>query len=225
MSVVKLGQIDYLRAFELQHKIHEKVLKEEFGNVFLILEHPPVITIGISGSEENVLVSADYLKDLGIAVHRIRRGGDVTYHGPGQIVGYPIFNLNYLGRNVRKYVSHIENAIITLLKEEYDITAHSDSEFPGVWVEDRKITAVGSRIRHGVSMHGFAFNVNTNLDHFKLITPCGISDRGVTSLEMELGRKQDMEVVMRLTINSLAREFELEYEMTDKEEFLTLLGE
>jgi lipoyl(octanoyl) transferase len=112
-----------------------------------------------------------------------------------------------------------------LLQEAYHINAHSDPAFPGVWVEQRKITAIGSRIKRGVSMHGFAFNVNTNLAHFKLITPCGIKDKAVTSLEKEMGEKQDMNTVMNLTINHLAKEFELDYQTMEKEEFLTLLGE
>lgn len=222
---VKLGVIEYLKAYELQQKIHQAVLEERMGNVFLILEHTPVLTIGISGSEDNILVSEEYLKNHGIAVRHIRRGGDVTYHGPGQIVGYPIFNLNYIGRNVRVYVSKLENTIINLLKETYHITAHNDKAFPGVWVEDRKITAVGSRIKKGVSMHGFAFNVNTNMDHFALITPCGIKDKAVTSLEKEIGQREDMDKVMDLTINSLAKEFGMGYQMIKKEEFLKSLGE
>jgi len=223
MKVVKLGVINYLEAYKLQEMIHQNVFEEKMGNTLLILEHEPVYTIGISGNRDNILVSEEYLKKNNIEVHHIRRGGDVTYHGPGQIVGYPIFNLNHLGKNVRKYVSHLENTIINLLKEEYVIKAESNPAFPGVWVEDRKITAVGSRIRHGVSMHGFAFNVNTDLDFFKLIIPCGIHDKEVTSLEHELGGKQDMDMVMRQVIDNLAREFNLDFQIIDKEEFLNSL--
>ncbi len=224
-KVVKMGIIDYQEAYNLQEKIHEKVLMHQLGNIFLILEHPPVLTIGISGSEDNILASESFLKERGIDVRHIRRGGDVTYHGPGQIVGYPLFNLNVIGRNVRAYVSRLENTIINLLSKEYQIIAHSNPEFPGVWIEDRKITAVGTRIKKGVSMHGFAFNVNTNMEHFRLITPCGISDKAVTSLEAEIGRKEDMGKVNDLTIRHLAEAFDMDYRIIEKEEFLKYLGE
>jgi len=225
MTVVKLGLIDYTRAYELQLKVHRRVYEGKWGNVFLILEHSPVITTGLSGNRENINASEDQLKSAGIQIRSCRRGGDVTYHGPGQIVGYPIFNLRYIGRNIRQYITKLENANISLLKNEYAIEAGRNPEFPGVWIGDDKITAIGCRIKRGVSLHGFAFNVNTNLDHFETITPCGLVGKGVTSLRRELGEPQDFEKNVELTIKYLARTFGFDYSIINTEEFLNDLEE
>ncbi len=225
MIAVKMGLIGYEKAYALQLKLQQLVYEERLDHTFLILEHPPVITLGISGKESNILADKTYLKELGIQVYRSTRGGDATYHGPGQIVGYPIFNLKYLGRKVRRYISNLENTMIRMLKNEWDIKAESNPDFPGVWIGNNKITAIGCRISKWVSMHGFAYNVNTNLDHFKLITPCGLVDKGVTSLEKELGRKQDFNHHVDLTINYVSQQFELNSICEDKEDFLKKLEE
>lgn len=225
MTVVKLGMVDYQEAYDLQLRIHQLVSEEKLPHTFLVLEHPPVITLGISGKESNILVNEKKLKKLGIQVYRSTRGGDATYHGPGQIVGYPIFNLRYLGRKVRHYISNLEETIIRMLKDEIGIDAGSDPKFPGVWIANNKITAIGCRISRWVSMHGFAYNVNTNLDHFKFITPCGLVDKGVTSLERELGEKQDFDYHVDLTIRYLANQFELNCTAENKVAFLKKLEE
>jgi len=225
MLAIKMGLVDYQKAYDLQLKIHQLVSEEKLPHTFLILEHSPVITLGISGKESNILVDEVQLNKLGIQVYRSTRGGDVTYHGPGQIVGYPIFNLRYLGRKVRHYISNLEGTIIRMLKDEHGIDAVSDPKFPGVWIGNNKITAIGCRISRWVSMHGFAYNVNTNLDHFKLITPCGLVDKGVTSLERELGEKQDFDYHVDLTIRYLAHQFELDCTVENKANFLKKLEE
>lgn len=225
MTAIKIGLMDYQNAYDLQLKIHQLVSDEILPHTFLILEHPPVITLGISGKESNILVNEKQLENMGIQVYRSTRGGDATYHGPGQIVGYPIFNLKYLGRKVRRYISNLEETIIRMLKVESGIDAVSDTKFPGVWIGNNKITAIGCRISRWVSMHGFAYNVNTNLDHFKLITPCGLVNKGVTSLERELGERQDFDHHVDLTIQYLANQFELDCTVENKEAFLKKLEE
>ena len=225
MVAVKIGMMDYMAAYDLQLKVHDLVREEKLCNTLLLLEHPSVITLGISGKTSNILVDEALLNKKGIQVYRSTRGGDATYHGPGQIVGYPIFNLRVLGRKVRQYVSHLEATMIKMLKQEYAIEAVSDPKFPGVWIGNNKITAIGCRISRWVSMHGFAYNVNTDLDHFKLITPCGLVDKGVTSLERLLGQKQDYERQVDLTIRYLAEEFEMEWFVENKEDFLKGLEE
>jgi len=225
MKVVKLGLIDYTKAYEIQLKVHQKVNEGKWGNVFLLLEHPPVITTGLSGNRENINATGEQLNEARIQIRSCRRGGDVTYHGPGQIVGYPIFNLRYIGRKIRQYITNLENANISLLKNEYAIEAGRKPEFPGVWIGDEKITAIGCRVKRGISLHGFAFNINTNLEHFKYITPCGLVGKGVTSLKRELGQSQDFEKNVDLTIKYLARTFGFDYTTINKAEFLNDLEE
>ena len=225
MTAVKIGMMDYMAAYNLQLKVHHLVSEGKLCNTLLILEHPGVITLGISGKTSNILADEALLKQMGIQVYTSTRGGDATYHGPGQIVGYPIFNLKDLGRKVRQYVSHLEATMIRMLWDEYTIEAASDPKFPGVWIGNNKITAIGCRISRWVTMHGFAYNVNTNLDHFKLITPCGLADKGVTSLERLLGEKQDYDKQVDLTIRYLAKEFEMSCNVEDKDEFLKRLEE
>jgi len=220
LDIISYESIDYEKAFELQLELRDKRQKNEINDTLLLVEHPAVLTIGTSGSRDNLLVSSDYLKEKGIAVYESNRGGDITYHGPGQIVGYPIFNLRYLGRKVRHYISQLEETIIRMLKDESGIDAVSDPKFPGVWIGNNKITAIGCRISRWVSMHGFAYNVNTHLDHFKLITPCGLVDKGVTSLERELGKKQDFDHHVDLTIRYLTNQFELDCTVENKDVFL-----
>src|SRR6056297_4131965 len=138
MTAIKMGVADYQEAYDFQLKIHQLVSEEKLPHTFLILEHSPVITLGISGKDSNILVDEKQLENMGIQVYRSTRGGDATYHGPGQIVGYPIFNLRHLGRKVRQYISHLEGTIIKMLKDEHGIEAVSDPKFPGVWIGNNK---------------------------------------------------------------------------------------
>ena len=220
LNIIKLGLIEYQVALDLQLKILKLSQQEAIGNVLLLLEHPPVLTIGINGKENNVLISEDMLGEMGVTVFRSNRGGDVTYHGSGQIVAYPIMNLNNFSKDVKDYVRRLEETSISLLKEEFGLNADRKPGFPGVWVGNDKITAIGCAVKRWVTMHGFAFNVNTNLEHFKWINPCGFTDKGVTSLEKLLGESQNMDMVTNHIIKHFTNSFNMEPEIIDKEVFL-----
>lgn len=188
-----LGTIPYLAALERQMTTQAFVMNGADDHLFL-LEHPRVITIGLNADESNLLVDEQTLSDLGYDVHRIRRGGDVTYHGPGQIVGYMIFNLKKKhGGSIRSFVDKIEESIITTLKEDYGIESSRDPINAGVFVGNDKIAAIGLSVNKGVTMHGFALNANTMLEDYATIVPCGLKTRSVTSIEKCLGAPVDTE--------------------------------
>ncbi len=188
ITVHRLGRVDYAEAHALQERLQRARIRGAVGDTLLLLEHPPVITLGRGAKEANLLLSREHLEARGFTVHEIGRGGDVTYHGPGQIVGYPILDLSPDRKDVRRYVKDLEELMIRLAGS-YGLTAGRVDKLNGTWIEDRKIGAVGVRISRWVTMHGFAFNVSTDLSHFGVIVPCGIVGRGVTSLERELGRE------------------------------------
>lgn len=219
LEVVKLGLIEYKTAFDLQNRLMKLRQQGKIDDVLLILEHPPVITVGLNGKDANILVAEEVLGESGVQVFHINRGGDVTYHGPGQIVGYPILDLNNHGRDIRSYIRRIEEIFIRLLREEFDITAGRDPAYPGVWVGNDKIVAVGCAMKRWVSMHGFAFNVNTILEHFRWIISCGISNKGVTSLEILLGRQFDLKTAEDMVISYFAAVFDVEPILVDKDEY------
>ncbi|MDD5007217.1 MAG: lipoyl(octanoyl) transferase LipB [Syntrophorhabdaceae bacterium] len=187
MSLVwELGLVEYGIAYNVQRRLHRQRLMEEIPDVLLLLEHPPTITIGKSGSIENVLVSREALSKEGVSLFFIDRGGDVTYHGPGQIVGYPIIDLKQRRKDIRRFVYDIEEVIIRTMKD-FSIDAGRDESHPGVWVDGKELAAIGLAIRRWVSMHGFAINVNPNMEHFSLINPCGLNDREAISMSQLLG--------------------------------------
>ena len=174
----------------------------------LLVEHNPVYTLGKSGKSENMLVSEAYLRSIGAEFFHIDRGGDITFHGPGQVVGYPILDLEQVGIGLREYIDSIEGAVIDLCAE-YGIVAGRVEGASGVWLDGgtaraRKICAIGVKSSRYVTMHGFALNVNTDLRYFNHINPCGFADRGVTSLQRELGREVSMEEVKEKVINHLS---------------------
>jgi lipoyl(octanoyl) transferase len=220
LSVVKLGLIDYQAAYDLQLKILKLSQQEAIENVLLLLEHPPVLTLGINGKDNNVLINEDVLGKMGVSVFRSNRGGDVTYHGPGQVVAYPIINLRQIGKSVKEYVRLLEETSVRLLKEEYSIISDRKPGFPGVWVDNNKITAVGCSVKKWITMHGFALNVNTNLDHFQWINPCGFTDKGVTSMKKLLGESQDMDLSINHIVKHFSNLFNMEPEIINKEIFL-----
>ncbi|WP_291635210.1 lipoyl(octanoyl) transferase LipB [Clostridium sp.] len=224
LSVIKLGLIEYQEAYDLQMKILKLSQQEAIGNVLLILEHPTVLTVGINGKDNNILVKEDVLHEMGVGVFRSNRGGDVTYHGPGQVVAYPIINLNHFGKDVKNYVRLLEETSIGLIKEEYGLIADRKPGFPGVWVGNNKITAIGCAVKRWVTMHGFALNVNTNLEHFKLINPCGFTDKGVTSLEKLLGESQDIDIAINHIIKHFSDLFSVKPQIIDKKIFLKKVG-
>lgn len=209
IDIIDLGYMEYERALEVQMKQWEKVSREEARDTLYLVEHPPVITLGIRGKTDNILLPCEELKRLGVSIHRINRGGDVTYHGPGQIVGYPVMNLNHWGRDIHLFVERIEDTFIKLLGQYYGMAAEKGNRnHTGVWVGNDKITAIGIQVKRWTTMHGFAFNVNTDLSHFKWIVPCGLTDRGVTSVEKLTGKKQDMEQLKRQTAGMFCRSFD-----------------
>ena len=195
LLVYDLGILPYSEALALQHSLVEKRRAGSVGDMLLLLEHPPVITLGRSASEADILADADELQRNNVERVRIERGGETTYHGPGQLVGYPIIDLREHLRSLKKYVYLLEEVFITYLRDRYGIEADRDNDHRGVWVADGKITAVGIAVQQRVTFHGFAFNVSTDLTHFDWIVPCGITDRTQTSLERECGESPDMKTV------------------------------
>lgn len=225
IQVAFLGKIDYQEALTLQENLLNLRLEGKVPDTLLILEHPPVLTIGRSGKDSNILINREWLAKNGISIHEISRGGDVTYHGPGQIVGYPIFDLHNYGKDIHDFVWKLQETVIQLLKEEYHIEACRDTKkYTGVWVGSEKITAIGIAVKNWVTTHGFAFNVNTRLEHFQWIVPCGITDRGVTSLEKILGFPQNFEKVSRQVVEYFCKVFEVETGVVDKSKLLERAG-
>lgn len=198
LQVLKPGRLPYDQGLALQEKLIGERIDERIPDTLVLLEHPPVITLGRSGSEADIVAAPATLEENGVAVHRIGRGGEATYHGPGQLVGYPIIHLYERARDIRRFVFNLEEVFVRLLAREYGVEAGRDAEHRGVWVENEKVTAIGIAIRNRVTMHGFAFNVNTDLSHFSWIIPCGIRDRGQTSLAKLLGHELDSGVVEEL---------------------------
>jgi lipoyl(octanoyl) transferase len=211
LNVCRLGRVEYGEALALQEKLLDLRQRGLIDDTLLLLEHPSVLTLGVRGDEANILAPREELEKLGVSVYRIGRGGDVTYHGPGQIVGYPIMNLAEHGRDIKQFVWNVEEVFIRLLGEKFNIQAdREEKKYTGVWVGDEKITAIGIAVKRWVTMHGFAFNVNTNLDHFAWINPCGLTDRGVTSLQKLLGHEMDFDGMNGLVAEHFASVFKAE---------------
>ena len=188
LEVRRLGTASYGEGLELQHRLTEERRQEQIPDVLLLLQHPHVLTLGArgDGGRSHILATPARLSELGVTVFETGRGGDVTYHGPGQLVGYPVLDLRPDRCDVHKYVRDVEQVLIRTLSD-YGVQAGRIKGLTGVWVGHEKIAAIGIRISRWITSHGFAFNVSTDLDYFRLIVPCGISDRGVTSLEKLLG--------------------------------------
>lgn len=202
LTVRDVGRMAYDEALDLQYRLVDERREERVGDTLILVEHPPVITMGRKAEDSDIIAPLPVLEKAGVTIHRITRGGEATYHGPGQIVGYAIINLYNHQRKLRLFVERMEEVFIRLLDRHYEIPAGRDDEHRGVWVGDRKITAVGIAVTHAITMHGFAFNVAPDLAHFDWIVPCGIRDKGVTSLERELGSTPDMETVKAQVVES-----------------------
>ena len=208
VNFIDLGRMSYSKALDIQKATVEKVKDGALENTLFFVEHPPVLTMGRRAERKNILASDETLRSEGVELFDVERGGDVTYHGPGQLVGYPILRLKEFGEDLHKYVSDIEEVFVRLLAAEYGIETLPDKgKYTGVYVGSRKITAIGIAVRRWVSFHGFAFNVKTNLKHFDWIIPCGLADRSVTSLEKETGREADFEKVKEQTAGYFAEVF------------------
>jgi len=225
VSFRDLGLIDYKQCWDFQEELFAEILavkssnrkenkKVSTKNHLIFCEHPHVYTLGKSGDEKNLLVNEDYLKSRGATFHKINRGGDITYHGPGQIVGYPILDLDNFFTDIHKYLRFLEEAVILTLKE-YGLESERSPGETGVWFDvgtpkARKICALGVKSSRWVTMHGFAFNVNSDLSYFGNIIPCGITNKSVTSLQKELGMEVDMNEVRNKLKTHLVELFEIE---------------
>jgi lipoyl(octanoyl) transferase len=216
-----LGVSEYKQTWEYQEQLMQKVIDQkqakktnpsaESENYLLFVEHPHVYTLGKSGDEQNLLLNYIQLQAAHATFFQTDRGGDITYHGPGQIVGYPIIDLENFGIGLRKYIELMEEAIIQSLAT-YGLAGARDEKATGVWLDAgtpkaRKICAIGVKSSRFVTMHGFALNVNTDLNYFQHINPCGFTDRGVTSIEKELGATQDFEAVKRIVLQKFIEIF------------------
>lgn len=197
--VAELGRVDYGRVHRLQHRVREGVLSGRLPEVVLRVEHPPVITLGRAADEKNIRAELSALDRQGVEVHRVERGGDVTYHGPGQVVVYPVFRI---GSNVKGFVTALAEAARAALSD-FGIRAQWDESRPGLWVDNRKIAAVGIHVHRGVSIHGLALNVSVDLAGFQLVVPCGLAGAEVTSMEALLGESPGMEPVGRALVGHL----------------------
>lgn len=217
--VCEMGRIDYQEAWKLQEELVRMRQKNEINDTLLLLEHDPVFTIGRNGSTENILVSQDELVKEGIQVYEVNRGGDITYHGPGQIVAYPIFDLHDYRKDLHWYTKQLEEVVIQVLNH-YQIAAKRVTEHPGVWVGDEKIAALGVGVKRWVTMHGFAFNIDPNFTHFGMIVPCGITDKGVTSLRKGIKRLVTVEEVMPQVLNTFEDIFDLQVIKCSKKEIV-----
>jgi lipoyl(octanoyl) transferase len=205
LEVRRLGTVPYAEALKLQRDLVEERRAGRVPDLLLLLQHPPVITLGVKGDggRANVLVTDERLAELGVAISETGRGGDVTYHGPGQIVGYPILDLKPDRCDVHRYVRDLEEVMIRLCAD-YGVNAGRINGLTGTWIGNEKIGAIGVRISRWITSHGFAFNVNTNLADFELIVPCGIADHGVTSLEKVVGRELSIAEVEEQVIRHFA---------------------
>jgi len=206
------GVVPYEQALRLQQSLAQARAENAILDALLLLQHPPVFTLGRFRGDEEIIVPREVLKREGIEVVQTNRGGSITYHGPGQLVGYPIFNLKNYGIGVREYIWKLEEVIIRLLAG-FGIQSHRVAKFPGgVWVGEEKICSIGIQVSHYITMHGFALNVNTNLRHFEFINPCGIKGAVMTSLSKLLGRPVEVEALIEPLLDVFADEFGIKYE-------------
>lgn len=228
VKFINLGEIDYQEGWDYQTELFDATVsrkienrkaevtdQKETDNYLIFCTHPHVYTLGKSGSEENLLLDETGLKEKQATYYKINRGGDITYHGPGQLVGYPILDLDNFFTDIHKYLRFLEEAVILTLAD-YGIEAGRIDGLTGVWLDHekqanpRKICALGVKSSRWVTMHGFAFNINANLEYFNNIIPCGIDDKAVTSLNAELGREVDIEEVAEKLKKHIAELFEME---------------
>ena len=212
LAVYDLATIEYAAALRLQYRLLHARRRQRIGDRLLLLEHPPVITMGKSAEDADILADRSTLAAAGATVERVERGGEVTYHGPGQLVGYLIMDLGAYLRSLKTYVYLLEEVFVRVLADQFGISAGRDAEHRGVWVADRKITAIGVAVSQRITYHGFAFNVAPDLAHFAWIVPCGIHDRGQTSVELLTGTRPDMAGVKRAVAAALAHVFDFAWD-------------
>ena len=205
----RLGRVEYQEAWDIQRKLADLRAKDRIPDTLLLLEHPPTYTLGRRSGKEHFFVPPRWVEEGRARVHCVDRGGDVTFHGPGQLVGYPIIRLKRSLKETVRYLRDLEEVLIRAL-EPFEIRAERIKGYTGVWTEGKKIAAIGVKVNvHGVALHGFALNVNTDLSYFKKIVPCGLREREVTSLEQISGHPVDMDEVMDQVIRSFEKVFKV----------------
>ncbi|NMB80704.1 MAG: lipoyl(octanoyl) transferase LipB [Ignavibacteria bacterium] len=218
-----LGLVDYKIAWDLQKEIFNLRLNDELNDTLFLLEHPHTYTLGKVADKENLISNEDQLKELGINVYEIDRGGDITYHGPGQIVGYPIIKLTDWKQDTHEYLRGLEE-VIMMTCSEYGISTERNSKYTGVWIGSKKIAAIGIKVSRWITMHGFAFNINADLNYFGGIIPCGIRDKEVTSLQKELGREINLSEVKEKLVGNFKNVFGYDqFELREKDRYLKTL--
>jgi lipoyl(octanoyl) transferase len=222
LLVVNIGRTKYADAWELQKRIFSARLEQGISDVLLLTEHEHVYTFGKAADENHLLAKNEELSKNGVDVFWIDRGGDITYHGPGQIVGYPIIDLNRHYNDIHRYLRDIEEAIIRTLSD-YGISAGREPEFTGVWVKSEKVAALGVKVSKWITMHGFALNINTDLSYYDRIIPCGIFHKGVTSIKNILGIEISLPEVHQHLTNHFAQLFQWEIKQISYEELVSLL--
>ena len=219
-----LELIDYKDAWDIQKSVHKLRVENRIDDVLFLLEHPHTYTLGKTADKENLVSDQKYLDDNKISVYDIDRGGDITYHGPGQIVGYPIISLTNWQQDTHKYLRAIEEIIIRVCSE-YGLKGNRVDKYTGVWIDEKKICAIGIKVSRWITMHGFAFNVHTDLELFNGIIPCGITDKEVTSLNRELKKKIPLNEVKERIIHHF--DYLLKYDQIEfktKDEILSLIS-
>ena len=202
LNIIELGKCSYKRSLERQIDTHSKVLSQEITDTIIFVENEPVYTLGKNADQNNILTN--YPKD--VEIYNIDRGGDVTYHGPGQLVGYPIINIKNLKMSIGRYVHTLEEILINALSH-FNISAQRRDKIIGIWIGNEKIGAIGVRVKNGVTMHGFALNVNTDLSYFDGIIPCGIDNCKVTSMEQLLSKYIELKLVKVIITKELVKYF------------------
>lgn len=216
LQIVDLGMTAYKPTWELQQRIFDLRITKRISDVLLLTEHNHVYTLGKGSDKTHLLAGEKELKSRSIEVHHIDRGGDITYHGPGQLVGYPILDLSVYYLDVHRYLHDIEEILIRTLKD-FGIKSHREENYTGVWTGSDKIAAIGVKVSRWITMHGFALNVNTNLSYFDRIIPCGIFHKGVTSMERILGNKVPVQDVIKSVSSHFGEVFGIHTITADKD--------
>jgi lipoate-protein ligase B len=218
--IIDLGLMDYKKAWDLQHQLWSKRVEEALPDLLLFLEHPHVITLGRRGNRSHLLVSPEVLEEMEIPVYHVERGGDVTYHGPGQMVIYPILDLKNYGYHLIRYISQLEEVILCVLKD-FGIVGRRDPLNRGVWVDEEKIASVGVAIKRWVSFHGFSLNYETDLKYFELINPCGLEGKKMITMAKILGQRISRDELIERIGFHFSRIFEMYLEEKNIEEVIT----
>jgi lipoate-protein ligase B len=224
VTAVHLGLTPYRESWDLQREIFNRRQNREIGDALLLTEHPHVYTLGKSSDANHLLAGAEELQRSGVEVYPIERGGDITYHGPGQLVGYPILDLQNYYTDLHRYLRDLEEVIIRTL-DDFGIAGHREQEYTGVWVGDKKIAAIGVKVSRWITMHGFALNVNTDLSYFNRIIPCGIFHKGVISMEQICETPIAMAEVQHTVTKHFAGVFGVEIIIQTKSDLLSSVNQ